>query len=404
MKQKNITLIASERMTSMSNILREDSFIRFPNKVRIELQLDLENNISIGRDNKILKVLKVNRAYVEDAHKFKKIKENNIGFVTNRTHQFINGGKGILWIEKHEATEVITIGADPEFLFMDDEKTARYAADIAYENPYENFSLLSPLGSDGPCGEIRPEPNIKTEKVKDSIRDIIDEYSNKDFLNKYIWKVLAYFKGKINYTTMPIDREVSTGGHVHISLPKYLLDKKLSNEYKYTLYKNITKILDHYIAVPLLRLEDDDVLKRRENCYYGRAGDVRYSDDRFEWRTPSGIWLSDPKYAQGVLSTAQDVAAWAYNNLAPEKGEHTIDALNKIIKEIFPEGELDASAELINNNNPSDISKKEYYKLFKRLKTICSDISISYIEPLFSMQRKEFKKLQKRDLRQIWLE
>jgi hypothetical protein len=90
---------------------------------------------------------------------------------------------------------------------------------------------------------------------------------------------------------MPV-KGLPLGGHIHFSGVK--------------LTSQLLRVLDNYLALPLVMLEGDNVYHRRPR--YGFLGDFRHqSHGGFEYRSlPS--WLVSPQITVGVLSLAYVIA------------------------------------------------------------------------------------------------
>lgn len=404
-----IKLVSSDHMTKMSNVANEDNYIRLPKATRELLEIEIGDKISLGYEEIELRLFEVNFAYVEDATTAKDNKKKHLGFITNRVYKFFNVENKDMWIKKHKVPPIITVGADPEFLLLVNNDTIQYAGSLFSEK--DCFTKYSPIGCDGPCAEIRPTFSSNPNEVCKSIRKHIKAYADTDLLIKFKWKPGAYMEGNILGDMRSKFRRLGIGGHIHLGLPSYLQEKlskaSLPNQNLYlrNIATTLTKLLDHFIAVPLLKLEGNEVLKRRGlGSDYGKAGSYRVKNDHFEWRTLSGIWLVDPKYAEGVMTLSQQVAIWAYLNLFPEKEAITtsIKNLNSRVEILVDKQKLMESELIINNKNPEDIKRADCLDRFKNLLSVCSNEGMSCIEPIFNLERVDFAKKEDLDLREIW--
>lgn len=92
---------------------------------------------------------------------------------------------------------------------------------------------------------------------------------------------------------MPFTR-YPIGGHVHFG------GVPLSGQ--------LIRVLDNYLAVPLLMLEEPSTARRRRKKY-GYLGDFRYKEHGgFEYRTPAS-WLVSPQVTKAVMCLAKVLAS-----------------------------------------------------------------------------------------------
>ena len=197
------------------------------------------------------------------------------------------------WIKKQAFDSIITVGADPEFVLLNGGKFL-YAGNIASIG----FDRSSELGHDGPCAEIRPVFSNDSDVVCNDIRRIIDKYSDMKIIEKLKWIPASYTNDGYRF--------IGVGGHIHFGLPEYITKIQQYNHDNPSkayveLFTTVTKLLDYYIAIPLIELDSDTENTRRTQTRFGQAGDFRYQPHGFEWRTLSGMWLADPTFAYDHL-------------------------------------------------------------------------------------------------------
>lgn len=201
----------------------------------------------------------------------------------------------------------ITLGADPEFLFVDSKTGGVLAA-----NRYLQFH--SKFGTDGcsTTAEIRPTPSEEPWKVVESIRRLLVRgATSHPQLKAYQWRAGSGYQRK------------PTGGHIHFGHDQFgdaLTRNGLSADYtlRTTRVKTMTRALDFHLAPLVMLMEDETEARfRRIETSYGKLGDAR-TDVRwgFEYRTlPS--FIATPAVSLGVFTLAKVIAescrAEAYN-------------------------------------------------------------------------------------------
>jgi len=403
MSQHEVRVLASDQMTQMANANREDNMIRLTKNMRNKIGVNIGDKVSIGKKNKEIKVLEVNRAYIHDTNLVKQY-EDDIAFVSGRVNQFYNLFDSICWIKKYDLTPLITIGSDPEFILLENNViTPAYFIEEQVQKR-ELFSKYSKLGSDGTCAEIRPDPSNDACNVHTSIKTIINDYSKYDFLDKYKWQTGTLIDD--GYRKFPL------GGHIHLGLPKYILKRKEYNatnisQFYQKLFISLIKLLDYYIAFPLLAVELDKKNERRLtrwfNTSYGQAGEYRVQPHGLEWRTISGIWLSNPEYALAILNVCYELTTYLFQKLVPPDMKDineikVIENLNNIVDN----NHLEKAITVINTGFTST-NKKACNERLKELSSICNNKYLYFLESLFTMTTTEIEHMTSKDLRDTWL-
>ena len=198
-----------------------------------------------------------------------------------------------------------TIGADPEFVCLDQFGKIIHASDVVDDDD----ETPSEFGHDG-CEsvfEVRPSPHVNPPTVINRIRNIfLNSIRLHPELLQYRWTAGSVVNGH------PI------GGHIHFGISDY------TNNYQY-----IVSILDVYLGLPLLLLEKVNEAKNRRKKSYGKKGDFRDPDYGLEYRTPSS-WLVSPQIAVAALCLAKTIV-YEYLNT----NFHSVITINSINKTDF---------------------------------------------------------------------
>jgi hypothetical protein len=302
-----------------SGSARENQYIRIPRRARKRFETQTDK-ISISYGKKTVG-LEIKPAFKEDIVELKQSIEEGkltkeestcVGFVTAATLQ------GLMGRSKKAATdycylsddiEDIMLGADPEFVLVDPRTRAyKYAGHIS------GFYSQGVLGADGPLAEVRPPPASYTEGVVDNIKAILRK--GHPSIKGYNWFAGATYGNPRKKG----ERILHIGGHIHLGDPLII-----PNAEKQGIYKQIIRMLDELMAIPLVRVDGPFAHLRRNtrhsNGYgcYGLWGDTRPQPGRFEWRVPSGLWLSHPDFARAVLGTSKAITETCYQMMAEKR-------------------------------------------------------------------------------------
>lgn len=285
----------------------ENNKIRFPRKVREYFEFS-NNQVVLGKGQYQI-VLQVKQAYKNDVQKLANMLRQNklsdeeamsVGFVTRSVQQRFNRRKGnSVWVS--DGIGNITIGADPEFGLINNEGDLVRGSNIISHN--------GQFGSDGPSVEVRPTPSNNHLDVVKNIEHILRNAPEK--ANDFDWVGGATFTDK--------HRVYWFGGHIHLGRPAQLTAKQVL-----PIYHSIATALDGLLAFPLVKIDMPNPQLRRNGCpyNYGKAGDIRVNYpqlDRFEYRVPSGLWMTHPVLAKIVLGTTKAIVETAYNRIADKK-------------------------------------------------------------------------------------
>lgn len=395
-----LILVVSEKMdTNRKKSRYEDKLIRMGEKARDTLGLKNEKTVELWPEGPAIdrisrsKMLEIFKAYSGD---IKRIKESmpeddytRVGFVTSRTFDFIckdsKKKKENIWIA--DTVEETVVGADPEFVLMNNDGSIKYAGEIG------GFSYSDVLGSDGPWAEIRPAPEVKVVNFVNNIRDILRHHKNTELIQKYLWMGGCYY----NSTREDGDRrEWPIGGHIHLGTPgklsKVIANNNISN-YEYALYSCLTKILDEYLAVPLMYVDGiQNSISRRSR--FGYYGDVRTDHGRLEYRSLSGEWLTHPDMATMTIGTTKAIAHAFFKML----DEVDYDAKFVMTKAQFEHNNTDRNFDFFNSsfNGWKDIGITKEFKATKssaRMREILQSGKIAFNKSSFTSLDGKLKSL-----------
>lgn len=298
--QTPITLAVSKRMGTLARKSGEEhSTIRLPLKTRERFGVD-SNHLEIASASGKTVTLKVKQALLQDIGEYTG-DTRAVGFVTAKTYKsLVSPESSNVWISKH--TDNLVVGSDPEFgLIVPSNGYFEYASKVYSDG------TNSPIGHDGPCMELRPDPSSDIEVHVKNIKKLIEKGASKKPLEQYKWYTGATYKHQDQ------DRKYTIGGHIHVGNPesvnRAITDGILPQ--KDNIHRRIIRVLDELVGVPLTRIDSPDAAFRRRQGY-GNFGDFRAQSNRFEWRTPSAMWLTHPDLARAVIGTVKAVSEACY--------------------------------------------------------------------------------------------
>ncbi len=178
----------------------------------------------------------------------------------------------------------LLIGSDLEFMMKS--RKQRIVLASRYFTPQGRIGCdarsLNGDKAKRPLAELRPEPASSPERLCQNIDQLLRQAAT---VAK--WKYPTWIAG-----SSPFDH-FSLGGHIHFSGLPYS--------------GRLVNLLDVYVGLPLMLIEDPLTSKRRRPKY-GFLGDIRHkSYGGFEYRTP-GSFLLDPGIALGAFALALVVA------------------------------------------------------------------------------------------------
>ena len=314
MARKKLVLMASERMdTNKKEGRNENGMIRLSAAARENLgfaegKVELWPAGASGDDrmNKSI-TLSVFHAFKEDIAdlKNKNMSEENrsrVGFVTTKMFKRLCGNtrkKSVdnIWISNDIHDTVI--GTDPEFLLVDE--------DFVVKNAQSILGKIGDFGGDGAMAEIRPKPEVSVDQLVENMRSIFKDFQNDKRIEKYRWIATCCHQDD--------NRGYPVGGHIHVGNPSQLMSQPKVLREKF--YKVLNKILDEYLALPLVKLDGrEGRFRRKPNAApmgpFGHFGGLRTDLGRLEHRTLSGIWILHPELSKATLGTAKVVIDEAF--------------------------------------------------------------------------------------------
>jgi len=241
-------------------------FIRMPFKLRKKLSLDIGDWLLFNTKHGNISLM------VSQADQRDTIEHGDFKAVVSDDCIIIEEGEEEVNIKHHD----LTIGADPEFFFVDKKG--------GLVEGYTLFDKEGELGSDGDLGEMRPDFALSPDQVTENLYNII--------------KTMTY---RLPPNVKPIAsswyKGLCCGFHIHFGLPAEIMtfaaDK--TNEF----IKSIIHVMDYMVGVMAHSVDADD--NRRLSDNYGIPGDYRISMRTVEYRTPGGYHLRTKKHANSLL-------------------------------------------------------------------------------------------------------
>lgn len=171
----------------------------------------------------------------------------------------------------------LTIGADPEFFFVDT-RSGRLV------EGYTLFDKDGELGSDGDLGEMRPDFALSPDQVTENLYNII--------------KTIPY---RVPHTVKPIATSwysgMCCGFHLHFGMPAEIMTFAADKTDEFI--KSIIHVMDYMVGTVAHSLDSDN--NRRLSTNYGTPGDYRMSMRTVEYRTPGGYHLRTRKNTNSLL-------------------------------------------------------------------------------------------------------
>ncbi len=324
MSRKRLVLMASKQMDSNKKEKRnEHVLIRMSSTARDNMgfhddkvELWPVNASGEERLNKSI-MLTVFHAFKADVKDLKadvakgKVTEEKyarVGFVSTKTFNRICGSKKNqsenIWISNEIYDTVL--GTDPEFLLFEKNRNRIVRANGVLPN-------IGEIGCDGAMAEIRPKPEVSVNQLVENMKAIFNTNKDHEKIGGLRWFATCYHQDS--------DRAYPVGGHIHVGNPKQLMSKSESVRSKF--YKVLNKILDEFLALPLVKLDGPDGGKRRKKgsalySGYGHYGGFRTDLGRLEHRTLSGIWMVHPSISRAVLGTAKAIIDESFKITATE--------------------------------------------------------------------------------------
>jgi len=365
MKQEKmqLVLVVSPTMDKWSNKNSDEhNKIRLSKRARNYYEPSSDSYITIHGLSKESR-LKIGQASKADIKKEGAKNTKNVGFVTSRTYKELMGKiqeKKSIWIS--EKSQLITLGCDPEFVVIKDDGVALYgdtALGYSFGDPNKKSAKF---GSDGPCVELRPSPANSTEELVENIRALLNGSStNRNKIMDYRWI------GGASYRSQQMDRRYPIGGHIHFGLPNIEGGAINPNN---MIQNRIARILSELIGIPLVKIDTPKAGERRTSLGYGKFAEVKNYDHRFEWRTPSGIWLIHPDLSYAVLGASKAVAeeCWKIYEDNDCNQDFMVSNTGKNLQTVFNCMNTETVRDLINQSKASDIDDTLLDEIHKKLK------------------------------------
>lgn len=177
----------------------------------------------------------------------------------------------------------VTIGADPEFLFV------KESGIVVPANKY--FRHQGHFGTDAysTLAEIRPQPSSNPKEVVSNMKAIMKEGLMKSLdLWHLNWRAGSYYNN------------CYLGGHIHLGFDYSRLTKERA-----------VSALDYFLAPFVLLMEDSREARRRRRNF-GRLGDYHDHSYGIEYRVPSSFIVS-PTITEQVFALAKTITIEANN-------------------------------------------------------------------------------------------
>lgn len=183
----------------------------------------------------------------------------------------------------------ITVGSDPEFIFVQKDENGTPI-------PASHFfrSCTAPVGTDGcsSTGELRPGAHPDAFAMTEQIRKLLRK---------------VYVMARNNHIIVVGNglRQQPVGGHIHFG------SRDWTNDRLYQRNREAVQTMIRTLDVPLLLFSTLDhkrtIGTRRTG--YGKMGAYELKSYGFEYRSPSAIWLCDPRACTGIVATYHAIIA-----------------------------------------------------------------------------------------------
>lgn len=402
-KQLDVRLVISKRMDERA--AKERGVLRTPKMFRDCFTFPGNSVVMKSKLRTINLVTK--KALVDDIREQMKLRKSGritkaqlfkTAFVTTETfNKLINDRRKKSSECAYVSNDIdfLKIGADPEFGLIDPTN-----GKLMYASRTGTLPGPGELGCDGPMAEVRPEPHKGIDDIITNIREIFER--GRASIDNYGWISGASYSNENNDQ----GRIYHLGGHIHIGDPP-----ELENAQREAAYEAIIQILDELVAMPLVRIDTPDPHRRRNeewNGYgrYGRWGDQRPQEGRFEWRVLSGLWLAHPTLATSILGTTKAVSEACYKSMA-ERGFDLdwIKSEDGFRKHWKASPKL-AISTLVNEAIPGRVTKPTANRSVKKLRGLSNykqyQSEIEEFERLVNMSVNDRKYISL-DLKQNWL-
>jgi hypothetical protein len=282
-----IQIAISEMMTKFG----EDGILRLPRDGRDLYNLELNRFLYTKHTmNNRPAGFRIWPAFARDM-----LKDSMVGYVSRYTyHNLLRDAQNCvdLLISKD-----VMLGCDPEFFIMDVANSQVISASAIMQ--HKNGAV----GYDGIMGELRPAPALYPEDVCLNLWKLIKETralvdSRCEFSNRitFVAKSFLGIQGIIGGGQ-------SAGFHLHFGLPSKMIGNVNPGHPKMVLAKEIVKVMDYYVGIPSIILEEGEDVTRRSSMSnpYGKPGAFRMDNRTLEYRVPGGFLLAHPALAAGLI-------------------------------------------------------------------------------------------------------
>ena len=391
MIMNNIIVLHSKRMDAQPS-----GFVRmmFSARKRLEL-IQITSTVNLRKKDGETSKFSIKQAFLEDIRELKyKIKDmdtDRVFFVNEKDFHDLAGEnvdtRKIVKIEKEGTSKNnndFLIGTDPEFLMLTEKGNINDARLVI---PRETLVIphYGNIGNDGVMVEIRPNAEKNVDLLINNIVHLFNDEEMFIRAKQLDWRAECFTQGH------------SVGGHIHIGNSNKI--DKLQKSDTHILFEFINKVLDELLAVPCIKIDKNhDGHQRRQ--HYGSYGHYRVDHGRLEHRTLSGMWLSNPTLAKGVLGTAKAIVDSIYTECKENKIVATIKNIikNNDPNHFFPEVAVNGWAYILSKRNWSDIEickKIGICEETRTLKKILDKSDDTYIDKGFI--NKWYKKMKAMD-------
>ena len=329
--EQRVLLVKSNKMDSNKKGDRDEHhLLRMSKTTREELGFKEDQSLELSsiKGKEAVSGVSPFKAFSEDIQKVKGLMHegtispedlSRICFVSSKTFNELGKGfKGeILEADLSKSFYKMLIGTDPELLIFDQTDKVISAGNIP------GMTKESKFGSDGAMAELRPDPEYSPEDLAGNIQKILQDEQLTKNVKKYKWLSACYHSDA--------NRDFPVGTHIHFDNPKSI--GKLSENERFRLFAVTNKILDEFLAIPMIRLDGPLGHNRRAKCKmgpgggfggnfaqgYGFFGEWRSCHGRFEYRSLSGLVIANPELCANVFGVAKAITEAVYKEAINNK-------------------------------------------------------------------------------------
>lgn len=278
--------IEKSLLMTNSKYENEEKTVRVSKKLRSKHNLSLYSFVNFETENKQSVCLQILPAYTEDVE----VNSDTL-FVTENTYRLL---KKEVDTNTLVATDNLTLGCDPELLLI------KNGHEIIKASWY--FNKNGVIGNDGHILEFRPPPSTDEKVLRDTLYSLIKR--TRVLINNVIPEgnkvrlVGSSYKKGYEQIDLPF---YTTGFHLHFGIPPVLINPRMAHIK--LLIDQVVKVLDYYVGIPSIILEEDEEALRRSSIHvqYGKPGNYRLNFPTLEYRVPGGYNLRHPILACGLI-------------------------------------------------------------------------------------------------------